>query len=79
MQCAAYVSRLTAVQIHSSQPHLPATANAAYGISPEPLYRGHPMFHHPKTNTNVTAYAEAYAASMGGLNPFARHPLGVGK
>ncbi|KAK9842178.1 hypothetical protein WJX84_008067 [Apatococcus fuscideae] len=61
------------------QPHLPTTANAAYGLSTEPLYHGHPMFHHPKTNTNVTAYAEAYAASMGGQNPFARHPLGAGK
>ena len=67
------------MQMAGDRPHLPVTANAAYGLVTEPLYRGHPMFHHPKTNTNVTAYAEAYAASMGGLNPFAQHPLGVGK
>ena len=49
---------------------LPLTSSQEYGWRPKPLQPGSSMFQYRKTKCDVTGYAEAYAASMGGESPY---------
>ena len=49
---------------------LPLTSSQEYGSKPKPLLPSTAMFEYRKTKCDVTDYAEAYAASMGGESPY---------
>ncbi|DBA67541.1 hypothetical protein WJX79_004815 [Trebouxia sp. C0005] len=49
---------------------LPITSSQEYGWRPKPLSPASAMFQYRKTKCDVTDYAEAYAASMGGESPY---------
>ena len=58
------------VQMPNQAYELPLTSSQEYGWRPRPLLPGSPMFQYRKTKCDVTDYAEAYAASMGGESPY---------
>lgn len=49
---------------------LPVTSAQEYGWKYRPLMPTAAMFQYRKSKSDVTDYAEAYAASMGGESPF---------
>lgn len=49
---------------------LPLTSSQEYGWKYRPLMPTAAMFQYRKSKSDVTDYAEAYAASMGGESPF---------
>lgn len=58
------------MQMASDAYALPLTSSQEYGWKPKPLSPPSPMFEYRKTKCDVTDYAEAYAASMGGESPY---------
>ena len=58
------------VQMPSQAYVLPITSSQEYGWRPKPLSPASAMFQYRKTKCDVTDYAEAYAASMGGESPY---------
>ena len=58
------------VQMPSMAYVLPITSSQEYGWRPKPLSSASAMFQYRKTKCDVTDYAEAYAASMGGESPY---------
>lgn len=65
-----YVKSSCLVQMPSMAYVLPITSSQEYGWRPTPLSPASAMFQYRKTKCDVTDYAEAYAASMGGESPY---------
>ena len=58
------------VQMPNEAYLLPITSSQEYGWKSKPLSQANGMFQYQKTKCDVTDYAAAYAASMGGESPY---------
>lgn len=58
------------MQMPNQAYELPLTSSQEYGWKYRPLMPTAAMFQYRKSKSDVTDYAEAYAASMGGESPF---------
>ena len=70
MHVCTYSSGIVLLQMPNQAYVLPLTSSQEYGWKYRPLLPTAAMFQYRKAKSDVTDYAEAYAASMGGESPY---------